>query len=488
MGEANVRAFLKSPSSPTDVLSDELMLGLSQRAGPAVRNRLTSVGQSGSLSTPKAPSLAVSPALPPALLAGRGGSGGVPPRKNRPKPPKPLNEPADYWQNLIWADKGFASEQRTRQDVYDSFANDLVGLERTRFSKDPNVAVDAETWQGRYQMALAIQAGAAAQFSLNDDMYNLPTPDDMYKLPPTQPLDRSNWLVGNLVHAAWQMDYMASRQQHEILGEFRIYPGHDFEKLAKGGFMDYRTLDPDEEAPTLTGPVRYAFGRYRPDIIDFTQSWILEIKPIRSAARGILQLWRYTHNYNCARYFDELTKAGAAGMPRYFLSPGALSDIPFNPFEVTGYVDKYFEQYPDAARSPINSDLKRLRASGKEIWAIPIIVRPIPGLVLYMIHDKKRPSQAEQQQLTDIIKTGLIVVATVAIIAAILVAAIAAAAPAEAIVAGLIGGETTQLTAGAVEVGLLGEQALVVEQMPAAVSAFDSTLTSLSPVLDPTGL
>lgn len=470
LGESNVRKFLKSPKSTTDNLSDELMLSLGGRATEAVQNRIASE-TGGLFPESKRKSLAVDPNRPRPSSSGSD-------LADKPKRPYPRRsgQPEDYWRSLGSADQSFMGERNARGDVYDTFLNSFESREQEKFSKDANVQVNEAAWQARHKAALAI--GAGAQFSIDDDTYHIPSIN--------QAPNRSNWLIGSIVHAAWQIQYAASRWQDDILAEYLVSKGGTPTggKRVRGELIDYRTIDTSEEAPTYYGAARFAFGKYRPDLIDFTQRTVYEIKPIRAAASGVLQLWRYTHNFNCARYFDELYSAGAAGKDRYFLTPAPLKGSPFSAIELTEYVDAYLgdKNNKNAKYKPEWVDMVRLRASGKRIYAVPILVPAIPGLVLYSIYDKKKPGEAEQKQITDLIKTGLIVVTTVAIIAAIVAVTIATAGSADVVAATLLGGEASELAAGEVVVDIMGDS-MVVSQIPDVSAAFNSALGQLVPVL-----
>jgi hypothetical protein len=249
----------------------------------------------------------------------------------------------------------------------------------------------------------------------------------------------------------------------------------------RGELMDYRDLDPNPKNPTLTAAARFAFGNYRPDILDLTDRCVYEIKPIRAAANGVSQIWRYTHNFNCARFFDELNTAGAAGKGRYFLSPAATNDSPFSPVDLTSTVEQYLTVRPGAKRKSSWIDLYAMLKKGKSIYAIPVLVPAIPGLVLYSIHETNKPGKQEQDQLTEMIKTGLLVVGAVAVIAAIVFISIATAGAADAVALGLAG-EAAELTAGEVTVEVMSD-ALVVSEIPTFTSAVSESLSQLSVVM-----
>jgi hypothetical protein len=202
---------------------------------------------------------------------------------------------------------------------------------------------------------------------------------------------------------------------------------------------DYRKIRRSKEEPDQLGAAQWAFGDWRPDLIDFWENEIFEIKPVRTAHYGVLQLWRYTHNFNCALYFDWLTKPGAQDrdIPQP-LRLGRPSDHCFREVDPSTFMEEYFRsrdekdeenesgagqrpRIPKQRQRARQSEIESvLRARGK-IKVVPMLVPPIPGLVLYLVHsdkpdddDKpKRPPRGGVLPKVAIVVTGVLVIAAV---------------------------------------------------------------------------
>ncbi|PYQ41482.1 MAG: hypothetical protein DMF77_15620, partial [Acidobacteria bacterium] len=163
---------------------------------------------------------------------------------------------------------------------------------------------------------------------------------------------------------------------------------------------------------------------------------MFEIKPVRTAPNAVLQLWRYTHNFNCARYFDELTKAGADG-PRYFVTPQPVPQGVFAPIDPTNFLEQYFSpdsesdqtasglrRIPKKRRRARRSEVERAIGAGRKLKVVPLAVSSLPGVLLYLIHDDQRkpdPDQETTPVLVTLAKIALVVTAVV-IVTAIIVA------------------------------------------------------------------
>src|SRR5262249_2456569 len=159
------------------------------------------------------------------------------------------------------------------------------------------------------------------------------------------------WLIGQLAHASYQFDYLNAFIEKDVLAEFMISLGGKNRRApsTRGQLVDYRTLRKDPRALAA----QFAFGKYRPDLIDLTDGDIYEFKPLRGAALGVLQLWRYMHNFNLATLFNELVaeKNGTRqDTSRYALAGGRMPGEILIPVELTQFVDAYLKRKRGAAK------------------------------------------------------------------------------------------------------------------------------------------
>jgi hypothetical protein len=162
---------------------------------------------------------------------------------------------------------------------------------------------------------------------------------------------------------------------------------------------------------SLAWSLGYPAWHLRPDIVDIDDRKIFEIKPVRSAHKGVLQLWRYVSNFRMSWAFDDITTRRPQPSPMrvYELR------LSYPPSSVL----KSFELYP----------LLRARKVGKaydkykKVWVQPFALSSLPGLLLYRLREGN-PDEEEPEKVPDIIKgiiTGVLVVAAVAVVAFVLV-------------------------------------------------------------------
>ena len=305
--------------------------------------------------------------------------------------------------------------------------------------------------------------------------------DDAYHLtaPPMNP-SPSNWFIGELVHANYQFDYLAARPNNDVLAEFYV---RNFNAKREPQFVNYRTL-PDDDP--LIGPAQYAFGKTRPDLIDFAERTVYEFKPLRGAPLGVLQLWRYTHNFNLARLFDDLVAEDRAqkerGRTRYSLRPGAFPDGILAPIELTQYVDGYMKKKRGIDKTRTWAYFAGLRARGERLFAFPVLAPAIPGLVLYSVHTNNESPEQRRDVLKNIVVTGILVAAAILLIALFAAALLGAGAGALAVgtTAAVSEGSALAGTAAVAEAGVLisgGETVMVIEEFSTAMTGVDELLT-----------
>ena len=470
LGEVTVRRFLKSPEdTDTAILKDLFAENMFTRCAPVISNRSKYDRYSMFAEKKKKATMVLAqPSHGPVRTSS--------PRRPIPKGAKPGE---DYWQTPIRrANSAFDAESIQRNGIFDTFRLALEGESRAKFIADPAVQVNEERWRAYFSVAQIIAAGARGNSGMEDDNYHEPTGSTSLK---------SNWLIGQLVHARWQFDYMMSRPANAILAEYLFSGGATESGIApvRGDLKDYREIEVDENNPTWLGASQYAFGKYRPDLIDFTSQSVFEIKPIRGADLGILQLWRYSHNFNCARYFDELTKSGAQGKARYSLQPNPVPEGVFGPVDVTAYISTYLKDMPKAKYRPGWADFAPLVNSGEKIIAYPVIIKSIPGLILYSLHRGSDTKEKIIEELGEAIKTGVKIVAIIVVIAATSYALLAAGGVAAATMANIGVGATAAAEAAAeslVVVEVFGE-GFAITEFDAALTSITAGLARIAPVL-----
>jgi hypothetical protein len=434
-GEREVRRFLGAYEESTDALYVRLSDALTERCGPYVLRRAAQSTSQEEDAPPRASAAVRGPpsSSPPPGPPGSGTRG------VRPRPTKP-GAPFDWWQ--AWIDSQhakFNDELEDRQTIYETYLHALDPRKRAEFAEDPAVVPNEILWRGRFDRAVACASMAKGK---------QPDPDDAYHCPPPRVRDdlRSTWLLGEMVHAAWQFQYLRDFPSSSVLAEYMFSAATLPGSSDRGVLTDYREIIPDEENPSWLGAAQWAYGNWRPDLLDFTKRRILEIKPVRTAPGAVLQLWRYTHNFNCARYFDELTKAGAQGTERYVIAPEAVPEDTFAPVDPTGFLEDYFAAEDERRRAGVRIPKRRRRArrsevegairKGRILTVVPLCCPALPGVVMYLVYDD-RDRRGDQDRLPtpEAIRNLVYVVTGIIVVTAVLVAIVftsGAAAPAAA--------------------------------------------------------
>jgi len=463
-GEGILRRYLGVGDRPTSEMLTLFTDTVLNQSDTAVRNRLALEKQSLFAAPPHQHSAAVAPGGGRPKAAVSVGTAAKP----RATPEAGPGGASDFWQAWIdfqrWS---FEKEAALRTELYQQTLNQLDPALRPQFEKDGAVQPDITRWRTRFNAAFQLAAAAKGiGVMVPDDFYHEPDAYDP-RLPAGAP---SNWFIGELIHAAWQWDYMTAFLRSTVLGEYMVSGAAPEGSMIRGDLRDYRELVADREEPSLLAAAAYAFGRYRPDLIDFATRGIYEIKPIRAAAAGVIQLWRYAHNFNCARYYDELTKAGARGTSRYWLEAKPMPAHTLTPYNLTEYVDQYLNSLPKGRRRASAYQLAAIRKRGERLYAYPVFLADAPGLVLYTVHSEKEGEDAEKRakQLQGALRTVAIVVGVVALVA-VLVAAIV-----------LSGGAAAPVAAGIAEAAGVAEGAALLEGATVMAPVVDVAGTALT--------
>jgi hypothetical protein len=466
VGEGNVRNFLNANDEPSDRLYVTLSDVLATRSGPVLARELAQAEEPPQ--EVSNPSIAVDPARP--LSLPQQGTTIV-----RPKPP---GTPPNWWQR--WIDTQTAKFETERDDrvvIFQTFLEGVSGSNRKVFAGIPAVQPNVDDWKRLFDRALAIaQTAIGMPAGANDDAYHF---DSMPSVPPNL---RSFWLLGELVHAQWQFEYMDAEKSHDIVAEYLFSKGAAPRKPnLRGQFRDWRRIRSDPEYADQIGAIQWSFGNWRPDIIDLADNHIFEIKPVRTAHYGVLQLWRYCHNYNCAQYFDWLEKPGAQGkeMPPPLL-PGKVSGFYFRDVDPSDFLEDYFgsrsSRIPKTRRRAKRTEIESVLRRGGRIRVMPFRAAAIPGLVLYFVtEDKKTPDEpapSTGEQIFRVVTGILIIVALFVAVAYVLPALIGGA---------IASGETAavgSLVAGGVAAGLPSTPTPVTTSAERPIQMFDVALTN----------
>ena len=499
-GEKRVRGFMNQSDLPPTELATALCDLLVDRAAPLVRQRIM---EPSILSAGKdaAPSAVVAAAPQSASPAGGKNPG-------RPTPKRP-GESADWWQSWIDSRKAdFDTELARRNEIFHICwlalgVDEKMKWAQTAFNNDPTVQVNRDVWWGRWRAAIAIALGARG---VDDDAYHFPS---LEKVPAGL---ESYWLLGELVHARWQADYRNAVPSHEMIMEYEWYPGGPFGRGRSSLKVhpDYRKLIVEADDASPLGVTKWAYGNWRPDILDFTTQSVWEIKPVRSAPGAVLQVWRYSHNFNCVRRFDELT--GQRTRPPVEVDREIGVKNPFTigvhpvplqvlaPIDPALELDRYFATstgglaipgaVPPERRRMRREAVERAISQGRVLQVIPAPVASLPGVILYTIVRDNRPRRPPKDPAGGVSWT------TIAIAVSVVVVVVAAVVVLAGVVAGAAGSTgalaaapSAPALAATSSVASLGTVTTIVETfgesyeastLEAAAPALDTTLTRLS--------
>ncbi len=497
-GERAARTFTRSESESTEHLYVTLCDALAARCGPLVQRQVAEV-KASQQDRPSSPSAAISgkPSLP------RRRSSPNNARSVRPQPPSPSrdkNAPPQlgWWQQVIIdaTKRQFDEERLARERIYEEYLAALDPPLQLKFMAEPSVRPNPMLWEARFNRALAIAATARGiKQEMLDDAYHF---GERYQVPANL---QSQSILGELIHAAWQFHYLDAEPHSSVLAEFMFAAGalpDALPPIRETELRDYREIVTDEEVPTWLGAARWAFGKQKPDILDFTKRRIIEIKPVRGAPAGVLQLWRYTHNFNCARCFDELTKAGAMGTERYALEPQSPDANCLPPLDLNEFLEQYFAaedeerdraavrkgRIPSKRRRVGRTEVERSVRAGRKLKVVPFLLSDIPGLVLYLVHDENKPEQEQPDSAPSNTARNVVLVVTTLVVVAAVVAAIAllpvavGAATASAALAET-GAVTAALTSGEVAMVEMFGAGFQIGEFAAAASKVSSSLVQL---------
>ncbi len=442
LGEREVRRFLGADQESSATLYIRLCDDLVERCGPLIARQIAETEDSET-DRPPSPSAAVESA------SGQDTGSPFSPQGIDVRRPSPGGGPPHWWQTWIGKqDAEFETESRRREEVYGTFVTAL-GRKGKSFSAIPAVQPNPEYWKSMFDSARAIaQLAIGIPGDESDDAYHFARHLDV-------PVGlRSHWLLGELVHAQWQFEYMDAELYSDILAEFLFSKGAPKGRSGRvrGPLRDYRTIRRSVEEPDQFGAAQWAFGNWRPDIIDFARSMIFEIKPLRTAHHGVLQLWRYAHNFNCAYYFDWLEKPGAQGKAmRMPLVPGTTNGSYFREVDPSSFLEEYFRARAAASDDPAavsqpktkipkvrqrarRSEIEGVLRAGGRMKILPFTAHAIPGLVLYRVESERTKEDGESPRIPTVAKVALVVVG-VLVVGAVIVAVLSAAGTATAGVA-----------------------------------------------------
>lgn len=295
--------------------------------------------------------------------------------------------------------------------------------------------IQTSIWRKRYDLAAYIAGRANGKFEIEDDYYSLPNRDQFGGLP-------SDKVIGDAVHEYLQMKYLdhARASKNAVVSEIdrKVYyflGGPPGRRPIPIPFWDLVT---DGKGPDVIESLAFSLGskswHLRPDIVDIDAKLFLEIKPIRSVHKGVLQLWRYVSNYRLAWIFDDIAyrQRGEKQKPIYELRPGFLPDD----------LLKSFQLFPLLRKKGVGGQYDQY----KGVWVEPMMVSSLPGLVIYRLRQGNPEEDRDGQPslIREFIK-GLFVAAAVVVVAFLLISVApalltAAAALIGAIGAGIIGG------------------------------------------------
>jgi hypothetical protein len=266
-----------------------------------------------------------------------------------------------------------------------------------------------QLWTDRYWAAAYI-ADKASEADIEDDFYSLPPNEQWGGLP-------SDKKIGIAIHEVLQERYLqyASHKSHEIVSEIdqHVYVFGAAEKGGRPAPVPFWDLIPNDERHDKIGALAFSLGskswHLRPDIVDMSARTMIEIKPIRSLHKGVLQLWRYLSNFRLAMAWDDLVypTIPEKGQPPnlYELVPGMV------PPSLLGKI-------------PLVETLKKKGMSPKELlkyrdyWAQPMMLSNLPGLLFYTLH-KGKPSKVPE--LIRLIVKGILIAAAFAVVAVLVI-------------------------------------------------------------------
>ena len=446
LGEREVRGFLGGTDDPSDQLQIALGDKLVERCGPLLTRQIAQSVSSG-ISGGKPPSAAVAPSRRDPAGAG------VPPAGATVRRPKPRGQPPFWWQRWIDAqDDRFETELAKRVSIYESCLEVLSPWNIPQFTKLPEVQVNEEYWRKLYKDALNVsKMSIGIPGADSDDAYHVPD------LNLVRGSLQSFWLLGELVHAQWQFEYMDAEIHNDVIAEYLFSAGLSPHNVGRnrGEFEDWRYKSPkDPEEVSDLGALLWAYGDprdtqdkpWRPDIIDLSKRRVFEIKPLRTAHLGVLQLWRYVHNFNCALMFDWLEKPGGQGKDKPIpLSLEKPSGDCFREVDPTEFLKAYFAEsdrkpdsggaskgrIPRARQRAKRGDVEREIRRGGKIKVLPVPAFAIPGLVLYVVLRDPKAPRKPPDPAEPVVTPVVLVVTGLLIIAAVLVGVVVVAALAQ---------------------------------------------------------
>jgi hypothetical protein len=311
-------------------------------------------------------------------------------------------------------DRRFKNEGRLscvskhRMMTYDVFrqAPQMEGLRR---ELQRRADLQQQLWTDRYWAAAYI-AGRASEADIEDDFYSLPPNEQWGGLP-------SDKKIGQAVHEVLQERYLqySGHRSRVIVSEIgqRVHVFGAADKGARPAPIPFWDLIPKDERHDEIGALAFSLGseswHLRPDIVDMSARTMIEIKPIRSLHKGVLQLWRYLSNFRLAKAWDDLVypKIPEKGQPPnvYELAPGMA------PPSLLGTI-------------PLFDALKKKGMSLKELlkyrdyWAQPMMLSNLPGLLFYTLH-KGKPSKVPEL-VRNIVK-GILIAAAFAVVAVLVI-------------------------------------------------------------------